>query len=70
MTCTNCGNTDIVMNTQQVRKPRGCLTIGLYILLAITILGWLIIIPLWLWGGKKVLITTCVCKNCGNKWQI
>jgi len=39
MECPKCGNTDIAINTYQEMKPRGCITVILYILLAITILG-------------------------------
>lgn len=70
MECPKCGNTDIAINTYQEMKPRGCITVILYILLAITILGLLIVIPLMLRGKSGKTVTTCVCKNCGKRWNI
>jgi len=70
MECPKCGNNDIAISTYQETKPRGCLTIVLYLLLALTLLGLLIVIPLLLRGKQSETVTTCICKKCGNKWNI
>ena len=62
--CPHCGG---VMTIQTVTEARnaGCLTIILYILLSITILGLLIVIPLIL-RKKTETVTYAVCQQCGN----
>ncbi len=70
MTCPRCKHSDIAITTHEETQRTGCFTILLYIFLAITILGLLIVIPLWLRGKKTRSVTTCICKNCGNKWTI
>jgi len=69
MTCPKCGSNDIAISTYQESRGAGCLTVIFYILLAITILGLLIVIPLML-RNKNKTVTACICKNCGHKWRI
>jgi hypothetical protein len=70
LVCPRCSSDDIVVNTYTEQKRVGCLMTLLYILLACTILGLLIVIPLVLRGRKTVAHTQCTCKGCGNKWEI
>ncbi len=69
MVCPKCGNDDVAISTYQESRDVGCFTVALYILLAVTILGLLIVIPLMLRNRSKT-VTMCICKNCGNKWRI
>ena len=68
MTCPRCGSNDIAITSYQETKGAGCFTVFFYILLALTILGLLIVIPLML--RKKRLVTLCVCRNCGYRWKL
>lgn len=69
MTCPRCNSTDIAISTYQETKKAGCFTMLFYILLALTILGLLIVIPLML-RGKGNLVTMCVCRTCGYRWKL
>ena len=64
-TCPKCGG---IMTMQVVTESRktGCGTIILYILLALTILGLLIVIPLML-RKKTETVTYSICQKCGYK---
>lgn len=50
-------------------KKRSCLGVLMMILLAITIIGLIIVIPL-LRGQRTETRTYAVCQNCGNRWVI
>lgn len=66
--CPKCGRT---MNVQTISegKKAGCLTVLLYILLAITVVGILILIPLAL-RKKDELHTYAVCQSCGYRKKL
>lgn len=66
--CPRCGG---AMTVQMVSEPNkaGCFTYLLYILLAITILGLLILIPLLL-RNKTKNATYAICQNCGYKKKL
>ncbi len=66
--CPKCGGP---MNVQTVSESRktGCFTIFLYVLLALTIFGLLIVIPLAL-RKKTETVTYAVCQRCGHKQQL
>lgn len=61
--CPRCGGVMSVQTVSESRKA-GCGTVLLYILLFITILGWLILIPLLL-RKKTETVTYAVCQSCG-----
>ncbi len=63
MRCPRCGGKMTVQTVAESRKA-GCGTIILYILLALTIFGLLIVIPLAL-RKKTETVTYAVCQNCG-----
>lgn len=67
--CPKCGNHNIQYQTVTESKGTGCLTILLYVILALTVFGLLIVIPLML-RKKTETVTYAVCQNCGHKWQI
>lgn len=69
MTCPKCKSENITFQTVSEQKKSGCLTIILYILLACTILGLLIVIPLML-RKKTETVTYAVCQNCGHRWKV
>ena len=66
--CPRCGGYMMFQTVSESRKS-GCGTILLYVLLAITIFGLLIVIPLAL-RKKTETVTYAVCQNCGYKRQI
>lgn len=69
MICPKCGSQNVQVQALEERKKTGCLTVLLYIILACTVLGLLIVIPLVL--RKKTKTTTyAVCQNCGHRWEI
>ena len=61
--CPRCGGFMSVQTVAESRKS-GCLTVLLYVLLALTVFGLLIVIPLAL-RKKTVTRTYGVCQNCG-----
>lgn len=69
MTCPKCKSENIQFQTVTEARKTGCLTIILYILLACTILGLLIVIPLML-RRKTETVTYAVCQNCGYRWKV
>ena len=69
MICPKCGSQNVQVQALEERKKTGCLTVLLYIILACTVLGLLIVIPLLL--RKKTKTTTyAVCQNCGHRWVV
>lgn len=69
MVCPKCKSENVQIQTVSESRKTGCLTILLYILLACTILGLLIVIPLLL-RRKTETVTYAVCQDCGHKWKI
>ena len=63
--CPRCGG-PILMQTVTESKHAGCLTVLLYLLLAVTILGLLIVVPLML-RKKTETVTYAVCQSCGHR---
>lgn len=69
MICPKCGSQNVQVQALEERKKTGWLTVLLYIILACTVLGLLIVIPLLL--RKKTKTTTyAVCQNCGHRWEV
>lgn len=69
MRCKKCGSEYVSIQTVSETRKTGCLTYLWYFFLAISVIGWLVLIPLLL--RKKTESTTyAVCQNCGNKWKV
>lgn len=69
LVCPRCGSEDIsVQVTQEARKMK-LSTIILYVILALTIFGLLIVIPLLL-RRKSETVTYVVCQSCGHSWKV
>lgn len=69
MVCPKCGGRNVTVQALEERRKTGCLTVILYIILACTVLGLLIVIPLLL--RKKTKTTTyAVCQDCGYRWEV
>lgn len=67
--CPKCHNSNIQYQTVTESRTTGCLTIILYVLLALTIFGLLIVIPLML-RKKTQTVTYAVCQSCGHRWKV
>ena len=67
--CPKCHNDNIQYQTVNEQKKTGCLMVLLYIILAISCIGWLILIPL-LTRKKDLVVTYAVCQSCGYRWRI
>lgn len=67
--CSKCHGHNITYQTVTEAKKTGCFTVLLYILLACTVLGLLIVIPLML-RKKTETITYAVCQDCGHRWRV
>lgn len=67
--CPKCHSNNITYQTVSESKKTGCLTVLLYILLALTLCGLLIVIPLML-RKKTETVTYAVCQSCGFRWKI
>ena len=66
--CPKCGQHLVQFQTVTESKKAGCFTVILYIILACTIFGLFIVIPLML-RKKTRTVTYAVCQNCGHKWK-
>ena len=67
--CARCGNQDISYETVVESNQAGCMVYFLYFILALTLFGLLIVIPLML-RPKTKTITYAVCQNCGRRWRV
>lgn len=67
--CPKCKGTNVQFQTVAESKKTGCMKVLLYIFLAVTILGWLILIPLLL-RKKTKTVTYGICQNCGHRWEV
>ena len=68
LSCQRCGG-PVVVQTVSESRDDGCMMMLLYILLAVTILGLLIVIPLAL-RKKTELHTYATCQRCGYRYRI
>ena len=69
MICPKCKHENVSIQTVSEAKSAGCLTILLYIILACTVLGLLIVIPLLL-RKKTKTVTYAICQDCGHRWKV
>jgi len=68
--CTYCGSDNVQVQIVSQNKNAGCLTVFLYILLALTIVGIPIMIIILLVKGKKTVNKKFyVCQNCGKTFS-
>lgn len=67
--CPKCGHHSVQYQTVSESRKAGCFTVLLYIALAITILGLVIVVPLML-RKKNEAVTYAVCQNCGHRWKV
>lgn len=65
--CPNCKSDNVSVQMVSEQQRRGCLTVLLYIFLACTIIGLILLIPL-LRGQKSKTNKYYVCQNCGHSW--
>lgn len=66
--CPKCKGRNVQFQTVTESKKAGCLKVLLYIILAISIFGWLILIPV-LTRKKTKTVTYGVCQSCGYRWK-
>lgn len=66
--CPHCGGTMAIQTVSEARKS-GCGTVLLYLILALTIFGLLIVIPLML-RKKTDTVTYAICQSCGYKQRL
>lgn len=69
MMCPKCKSENVDIQVIEERKKTGFFTIIWYIILACTVLGLLILIPILL-RKKTRTVTYAVCKDCGKRWEI
>ena len=67
--CPRCGGHNVQFQTVAEARKTGCMTVLFYIFLAITILGWLILIPILL-RKKTRTVTYGICQSCGYRWKV
>lgn len=67
--CPKCGSQAVQFQTVTESKKTGCFTILVYIILAVTIVGWVILIPLML-RKKTETVTYAVCQSCGLRRRV
>lgn len=66
--CPRCCCQEIEFQTIEEHKSAGCGLILWYIILAVSILGWLVLIPMLL-RKKTETVTYCICRQCGYRWK-
>lgn len=66
--CSKCGG-DMTVQVVTEQKKTGCFTVLFYIILALTVIGLLIVIPLAL-RKKTETVTYAVCQVCGRKVEL
>lgn len=69
MICPKCGSNNITVQAVAEQKKRGCLSVFLWILLAICTCGLVLFIPLLTRKGSKTR-TYAVCQDCGCRWLV
>lgn len=69
MLCPKCGSDRVSVQAVAENKKRGCFMVCLWIFLACTVIGLLILIPLLSRKGSKVR-TWAVCQRCGYRWLV
>ena len=69
MICPKCGSQNVNVQAVAIMKKRGCFTTLIYILLALTVVGLIIVIPL-IRGQKTKTKSFAVCQNCGNNFNV
>lgn len=67
--CSRCRSQNISHETVVESNKAGCMTYLIYFVLALTIFGLLIVIPLLL-RSKTKTVTYAVCQNCGHRWRV
>ena len=67
--CPRCKSTNIQFQTITESRKTGCFKVFLYIFLAVSVIGWLVLIPLML-RKKTKTVTYGVCQSCGHRWDV
>ncbi|MBR4109344.1 MAG: zinc ribbon domain-containing protein [Oscillospiraceae bacterium] len=67
--CPRCKSTNVQFQTVTESRKTGCFKVFLYIFLAVSVIGWLVLIPLML-RRKTNTVTYGVCQSCGNRWRV
>ena len=68
--CPRCQCANVQVQTVMEDEPTGAGTIILYILLAITLIGLFVLIPILLRDKKKIPVSYAVCQNCHYGWRL
>lgn len=69
MTSPKCKGNNITYQTVTESRKTGCLTVLIYLILAFSLLGLFILIPLLL-HRKTQTVTYAVCQDCGHRWRV
>lgn len=70
LVCPKCGSRNVSVQVVEKQKKMGCFASLMWILLAVTIVGLiLLLIPALSRKGSKTL-TFAVCQNCGHRWKV
>lgn len=67
--CPRCKGRNVQFQTVVEAKKTGCMTVLLYIFLAVSVLGWLVLIPILL-RKKTKTVTYVICQSCGYRWKV
>ena len=67
--CPRCKSANVQFQTVTESRKTGCFKVFLYIFLAVSVIGWLVLIPLML-RRKTKTVTYGVCQSCGNRWEV
>lgn len=69
LVCPNCHHSRIAFQTRMEKKETTTGMIVLYVILAITVLGLFILIPILL-THREEPVTYAICQNCGFCWRV
>lgn len=74
--CPRCGSANISFNLALEEQKTGCgegcflSTVVVILLLCIPVIGWILLIAMFLEKKGTVNVTYALCNNCGNSWKL
>lgn len=74
--CPRCGSANISFNLALEEQKTGCgegcflSTVVVILLLCIPVIGWILLIAMFLEKKGTVNVTYALCHNCGNSWKV
>lgn len=74
--CPQCGSSNVSFNLALEEQKTGCgegcflSSVAVFLLLLIPVLGWILLIAMFLEKKGTINVTYALCNNCGHSWKI